>query len=52
MLVTCRYCFLGTTALIYTETKTGLPPCIHMSHGEIIGEAKVVNEPIVGGIQA
>lgn len=23
--------------------------CIHKSHGEIIGEVKVVNEPIVGG---
>lgn len=26
--------------------------CIHKSHGEIIGEVKVVNEPIVGVVQA
>ena len=27
-------------------------PCIHKSHGEIIGEVKVVNEPIVRVVQA
>lgn len=54
----CRPCWfraviasLGTTALIDMETQTG-PLCIHESHGGIIGEAKVVKEPIVGVAQA
>ena len=38
--------------MLYKETKTGLQPCIHRSHREITGEAKVVNEPIVGVVQA
>lgn len=52
MLVMYRYCVLGTLALIYMKTKTGPPPGIHKSHDEITGEAKVVNEPIVRGVQA
>ena len=52
LLVMCSYCFSGATALTYRKTKTGLQPCIFKSHGEIIGEAKVVNKPIGGVVQA
>lgn len=52
LLVMCSYCFLGATALTYRKTKTGLQPCICKSHGEIIGEEKVVNKPLVGVVQA
>lgn len=40
--------FLGTTLLVYTEKKIGL---LHIFTSEIIGEAKVVNEPSFGVIQ-
>lgn len=33
--VMCSYCILGTTALIYMETKMRPQPHIHMSHSEL-----------------